>query len=176
MDHPPAHRQGVGHDLIGQADAAQGVEAALGDRQVDRPTALGLPGARVGTALVHRHREPRRAEEAREQAAGEPAADDGDLVGRRLGHDVARATSVERFGGAPAVVVRGVQRHRGEADDVGLARVGDHAVLVRAAAGRRSAAPATRTDSWAPRRSGSRGVTISSGRATLVEQRLQVTR
>ena len=56
VDHPAAHRQRVGHHLLGQPDAAQRVQAPLGERQVDRATALGGAGARVGAALVEGHR------------------------------------------------------------------------------------------------------------------------
>ncbi len=80
MDHPPAHRQGVGHDLVGQVDAAQRVEPTFGDRQVDRAPSLGRAVARVGTPFVHAHSTTPAGEEAGQQAPSEPSADDGDLV------------------------------------------------------------------------------------------------
>ena len=79
VDHPPAHRQGVGHDRPVEVDAAQCVETALGDRQVDRSPALRCAGTRVRTPFVDAHRLAPPREVAREQAAGEAATDDGDV-------------------------------------------------------------------------------------------------
>ena len=70
-------------------------------------------------------------EVAGEQTPGETSTDDGDLVAtlsrsRRHPED----PSDQRARRSPAVVIGGVQRHRGEADDVRLARVDDDAVFV----------------------------------------------
>ncbi len=135
MDHPPAHRQGVGHDLVGEIDAAQGVETTLGDRQVDRTSTLGRPAARVGTPLVHPHSVASAGEEAGEQAPGEPGADDGNLVVIVRAHEATPSIWAKALGCPPTVVVRGVERHRGEADDVRLARVDDDAVLMTKSVG-----------------------------------------
>ena len=145
-------------------------------RLIERPRSARRR-ARVGTPLVDPHSAAAAGEEAGEQATGEPAADDGDVVGSVRVDESTRAIVGKRLGGPPAVVVRRVQRHRGEADDVRLAGVDDDAVLVPQPSGdarrpRRRAARAARRAA-----AGSRGVTSSIRPVvTSVEQRLEVAR
>ena len=123
VDHPALHRQRVRHHLVDQADPAQRVQAALGDRQVDRPPAFRRDrsrgsGRRSYSVTCSTHAGPG------STPAGFRSArpDDRDL-------SCIGTASARRGRGAPAVVVRRVQRHRREPQYVGLPRVGDHAVL-----------------------------------------------
>ena len=76
VDHAAGHRNRAGHHGRLQPDAPEGVETALGDREVDRPAALDLAIARIAATLVHRHQHSAPGQEARQQAAGEAGADD----------------------------------------------------------------------------------------------------
>ena len=166
--------------LLAQPDLVERVQAAGRDRQVDRPAAFGAGEPRVGAPLVHRRPSmPRRPSSVASRQPARPAPTMA-TVAACVGSTVDGSSTVgQRRGGPPAVVVGRVQRHRRQPDHVGRAGVGDHAVLVRAAAAATSSAdsPPIRTDSWAPRRPGSRGVMTSQPagpRRSLVQQRLQV--
>jgi len=55
VDHASAHGQGHGHDFVEYADLAQGHDAALGQRQIDRAPALDLLAPHVVTFLEDLH-------------------------------------------------------------------------------------------------------------------------
>ena len=79
VDHPAAHRDGVAHDFLGDAELLERMNSAGGEREIDRATADEIAGVRIGAALVKIDLVAAPAEERGHHPAGETAADEGKL-------------------------------------------------------------------------------------------------
>src|SRR5262249_14554507 len=79
MDHAAAHEDTGLQHLIGQANFAQGVDAAARQGEVDGATVFLFMAARVGAFLVQIDASTGAGEETSQQRAGEARADDGDV-------------------------------------------------------------------------------------------------
>jgi hypothetical protein len=79
MDHPTAHWDRVPQDFVGEIELLEGVNAACREREVDRATADGVAGARIGPPLKKIDFVAASPEETREETAGEAAADEGEF-------------------------------------------------------------------------------------------------
>ncbi len=145
---------------------AERVQPARGDGEVDRPAALGARAPGVLAALVDVDLEAAPTQQRRQQAPGQPRSDDRDPRGRCLSQPRPPSTS--------AVAARHTSwwvQYSG----AGASRTtsGSRASAITPCSRRRRshtscAEPApSRTESWAPRRSGSRGVTTRIRRSAI---------
>ena len=78
MQHASAHRDQQRLDGVEHARRAQGVDAPLGERQVDGAARVHVDLAQVGAALEHDHLAAGPCQVDRHQGAGETRAQDGD--------------------------------------------------------------------------------------------------
>jgi hypothetical protein len=78
MHHAPAHHHRTQQHLAGQPRRAQRLQAALGQREVDRTPAEETRTARIGPLLEHLQRKAMLRQLPRQQGAHQAAADEGD--------------------------------------------------------------------------------------------------
>jgi hypothetical protein len=94
MHHAPAHHHRLAQHRLGGPGLAQRVQAALGQRQVDRAPA-GIAGhPRIATALEHVDLPAAPRQQRRQERAGEARADDGQ--GPVRGHAASRQPATVR--------------------------------------------------------------------------------
>ncbi len=84
MHHPPAHHHRLREYRLVQSRLTQRMQAAFGEREVDRTAAFVTDGARVGAFLEHLDRPSGAREQGGKERTGEACAGDGDgLTGIR---------------------------------------------------------------------------------------------
>src|SRR5207342_1661969 len=163
VHHAAAHHHGLVEHRAIRARGAQRVQAAFGERQVDRAPARVPAHARIAPALEHIDRPAALREQRGEQAAGKAGPDDGEVARAHAPSRHASVSFAKRRMSA-RVLYSGAGEMRmtsGSRQSPSTPRVARNSNSARPAARPVSPRPcSTRNDNCAPRRSGSRGVTI----------------
>ena len=110
MHHAPAHHHRLVEHRLVQSGLSQCMQAAFGQREVDRASAFVADRTRVGAFLEHLDRPTSAREQGREQRASKASAGDGDGLARLRSHRATqqshRPVAMRRYNGCTTASAR----------------------------------------------------------------------